>query len=81
MAAGAARSEPRARRRQAGLKGKLDGATEEFVIGYDGEAYVRGLASHNAVVVERADGSTCRAEFTFKPATGQQVVIRNAVCS
>ncbi|MER9295293.1 fimbrial biogenesis outer membrane usher protein [Mesorhizobium sp. M0621] len=66
---------------EAGLKGKLDGASEEFVIGYDGQAYVRGLAPHNIAIVERADGSTCRAEFTFKPATGQQVVIRNAVCS
>lgn len=65
---------------EAGLKGRIDGSSDVFVIGYDGQAYIRGLASENAVVIDRSDGSSCRAEFPYKPEPGQQVAIKDVAC-
>ncbi|MER9406096.1 fimbrial biogenesis outer membrane usher protein [Mesorhizobium caraganae] len=65
---------------EAGLKGRIEGSKEEFVIGYDGQAYIRGLAAENAVVIDRSDGSSCQAEFPYKPEPGQQVAIKNVAC-
>ncbi|ESW98986.1 fimbrial biogenesis outer membrane usher protein [Mesorhizobium sp. LSJC268A00] len=65
---------------EAGLSGRVDGGTEDFVVGYDGQAYIKGLGKQNSVQVERADGGSCRAEFPFEAARGRQVVIGNVVC-
>lgn len=65
---------------EAGLKGRIEGGSEEFVIGYDGQAYIRGLGKENAIVVDRLDGSSCRAEFPYKPEPGQQVAIKDIAC-
>ncbi|RWM08342.1 fimbria/pilus outer membrane usher protein [Mesorhizobium sp.] len=65
---------------EAGLKGRVEGGSEEFVIGYDGQAYIRGLNSQNAVVVDRLDGTSCRADFPYKPQPGQQVAIKDVAC-
>ena len=63
-----------------GAKGRVEGADEEFVIGYDGEAYIRTLHRQNAVAIELPEGGTCRAEFAYHAAPGQQVVIKDVTC-
>ncbi|WP_319945974.1 fimbria/pilus outer membrane usher protein [Mesorhizobium sp. AR07] len=65
---------------EAGVSGRLENSLETFVVGYDGEAYIHGLERQNAIVIERADGSTCAAQFAYDPAPGQQVQIGNVVC-
>lgn len=65
---------------QAGLSGKLQGAGEEFVIGYDGQAYIRGLNAQNSIEVSLGGGSKCHAEFSYKPQPGKQVVINDVKC-
>ncbi|NLR98006.1 fimbrial biogenesis outer membrane usher protein [Rhizobium sp. P38BS-XIX] len=65
---------------RAGLSGKLQGSDEEFVIGYDGQAYIRGLHQQNSVEVSLEDGTKCHAEFGYKPRRGEQVVIDNVRC-
>ncbi|WP_324764860.1 fimbria/pilus outer membrane usher protein (plasmid) [Sinorhizobium meliloti] len=63
-----------------GVAGSLEGDTEQFVIGYDGEAYVRDLQATNSVVISLDDLTSCRAEFPYEPSPGKQVAIRNVVC-
>jgi outer membrane usher protein len=65
---------------EAGLAGRLDGGSEDFAVGYDGQAYIKGLSRDNSVVVERADGSSCRATFPFQGERGRQVTIKDVVC-
>ncbi|MBA1143144.1 fimbria/pilus outer membrane usher protein [Mesorhizobium neociceri] len=65
---------------EAGLPGRLDGGAEDFVVGYDGQAYIKGLARQNSVLVDRGDGSSCRANFPFEAVRGRQVTIKDVVC-
>lgn len=65
---------------QAGLSGKLQATGEEFVIGYDGEVYIRGLSARNAIDIPFPDGSACHAEFAYKPQPGKQVIINDVKC-
>ncbi|AMY04313.1 fimbria/pilus outer membrane usher protein [Mesorhizobium ciceri] len=65
---------------EAGLKGRMEAGSEEFVIGYDGEAYIRGLSAQNTVVIDRLDGTSCKADFFYTPAPGQQVAIKDVAC-
>jgi len=62
-----------------GLRGRLDGSNESFLVGYDGRAYVKGLGAANTVVVDLG-GSECRASFAFAPQKNRQVVIGPVVC-
>jgi len=39
-------------------------------VGYDGEAFVEGLGSHNELIVDRPDGRVCFAAFNYKPIPG-----------
>lgn len=65
----------------AGLLGKIDGSGNTFVVGYDGEAFVQGLApGENLVSIELTSGSSCHAAFAYRPQPGNQVSIRNVVC-
>jgi outer membrane usher protein len=54
----------------------IDG--DPFVVGYDGEAYIRRLGSANRIVVTLGPGQTCAAAFPF--AGGTAAVIDNVVC-
>jgi outer membrane usher protein len=63
-----------------GLAGSLDGSSDQFVIGYDGETYIHGLQGQNSVVISLDDGNSCRADFPYEPSPGKQVAIRNVVC-
>jgi outer membrane usher protein len=56
------------------------GATgEEFVVGYDGQAFLEDLAAQNTVTIETAEGP-CRASFGFTPRRNEQTVISSVVC-
>jgi outer membrane usher protein len=52
---------------------------EEFVVGYDGQAFLEDLAAQNAVTIETAQGP-CRARFAFTPRPNEQTVISSVVC-
>ncbi len=60
--------------------GTLDGSSESFVIGYDGEAYIRALKSNNSVTIDLGDGNSCQARFAYRPTSGKQVSIKDVVC-
>jgi outer membrane usher protein len=53
---------------------------EEAVMGYGGEVYLRGLKAQNTLEVDRAGGSSCRADFEYRSAPGNRVVINDVVC-
>ncbi|CAN5307066.1 fimbrial biogenesis outer membrane usher protein [soil metagenome] len=55
------------------------GDGSEVVVGYDGEAFVRGLKAANTVEIEVGDGA-CRAAFEFSGARGQRNRLENVVC-
>lgn len=66
---------------QPGLRGHVEGAREEeFVIGYDGEAYIPALGTQNSIIVDLLDGKNCRAQFPYHAQEGTQVKIKNVVC-
>ena len=62
----------------AGASGQVDGG-ESFVVGYDGQAFVKGLGAENTVTVSLID-STCRASFPYSPRPNEQVVISSVIC-
>jgi outer membrane usher protein len=62
-----------------GSTGRLESANEDFLIGYDGRAYIKGLGATNTVVI-RGDAGDCRASFPFTPQKNSQVVIGPVVC-
>jgi outer membrane usher protein len=63
-----------------GSRGVLEATGESFVVGYDGQAYVKGLAGDNRISVELLDGSMCQARFPFALAAGARAEINNVVC-
>jgi len=63
-----------------GSMGRLEGATEPFVVGYSGETFLSALGDNNVATIELADGATCRAEFAYRPDPGAQVRIEGVVC-
>jgi outer membrane usher protein len=63
-----------------GAQVRLEGAEQSFVVGYDGQAYIRGLAQHNVATIYAPEGDSCRAEFEYTPKSGEQVQINNVVC-
>ena len=65
---------------KAGAAGRLEGADAEFVVGYDGEAFLEQLAPNNIAIVELPDGNTCRADFSYRADPGSQVRIDGVSC-
>jgi outer membrane usher protein len=61
-----------------GSSGKRDSG-DEFIVGYDGQAFLKKLAAQNAVVIETPQGQ-CRAQFAYAPRANQQVVISPVLC-
>ena len=49
-------------------------------VGYDGEAYVLDLSSHNEVLIEQADGRRCVLEFDYRDVPGQIPVLGPLSC-
>jgi outer membrane usher protein len=65
-----------------GVKGHVEGAEgpgEEFIVGHDGRAYVKGLSERNSVAINLGTNE-CRAAFDYAPAEGKQTLIRGVVC-
>jgi outer membrane usher protein len=62
-----------------GATGRLEGSGETFVVGYDGRAYIKGLAANNTVAIGES-GSECHASFPFAFQAGQQAVIGPVAC-
>lgn len=65
---------------ETGSSGQVDGASENFTVGYDGQAYIAGLGSRNRVVVDQPTRGRCIADFDFEPSPGEQVKIPDAIC-
>ncbi|BDA85917.1 fimbrial biogenesis outer membrane usher protein [Aureimonas sp. SA4125] len=63
-----------------GASGRLGADGEAFTIGYDGQAYVDGLAATNDVLIDLPDGGNCVASFAYRSEDGAQVAIPDAVC-
>jgi len=62
----------------AGTSGHLEGG-EDFVVGYDGQAYIGKLTDSNTVRIDLS-GEACVASFYFTPRPGEQVLISPVVC-
>ncbi len=61
-----------------GSPGKIEGG-EDFVIGYDGQAFIHNLTSANVATVDLLDGK-CRVRFDFTPRGGEQARIGPLAC-
>ena len=59
----------------------VNGGETVFAIGYDGEAYLTGLAPWNSALIKKPDGSSCNASFDFAPDANGQVRIPGVVCA
>ena len=65
---------------KAGATVRLDGVNDEFIVGHDGEAFLRHLLAQNGATIEETDGATCRAEFGYEASRGTQVRIDRVMC-
>jgi outer membrane usher protein len=65
---------------ETGATGKVEGGSDSFIVGYDGQAYITGLSPANRIVVDQPTRGRCAAEFGFAPRPGEQVTIPDAVC-
>ena len=63
----------------AGSEGHLDGSDEPFVVGYDGQAYIKDLKAANTIQVSAPNG-TCTAQFTFAATAAVQPTIGPEIC-
>jgi outer membrane usher protein len=61
-----------------GATGKLESG-EDFIVGYDGQAFVKRLANDNSAILQ-FDNVTCHAQFHFAPQPGAQVRIGPVTC-
>jgi outer membrane usher protein len=62
----------------AGAKGRIDSGSE-FVVGYDGQAFIGNLGDTNRASIETS-GAVCNATFIFTARAGEQVQIAPVVC-
>lgn len=61
-----------------GSRGQVEGG-ESFVVGYDGQAYIKGLGPENTVTITSADGQ-CSASFPYTASPNEQVMISPVIC-
>jgi outer membrane usher protein len=64
---------------QAGSEGHLDGSDGQFVVGYDGQAYIKDLKPANTIHIAGPKG-TCTAAFAFAPSRDAQTTIGPEIC-
>lgn len=62
-----------------GAQGQIEGGKEGFIVGYDGQAYVKDLGAANVATIDLG-GRECRAKFEFKSNGEPQPMIHNVVC-
>ncbi|MER8437018.1 fimbrial biogenesis outer membrane usher protein [Mesorhizobium sp. M1312] len=65
---------------ETGAAGQVEGTSASFVVGYDGQAFIKRLGAQNRIVVDQPTRGRCKAEFVFNPRDGEQVTIPDAVC-
>ena len=70
---------PRGKPLQAGFKGNLECQNDIFLVGHDGRAYVKDLATSNVAIIDLLDRE-CRASFAFTPEPGCQRIVRGVLC-
>ena len=63
----------------AGSQGQVLGRDETFVVGYDGQAYIRHLDAANSVSIETGDTS-CHATFAYRGGNARQLAIGPLAC-
>jgi outer membrane usher protein len=63
-----------------GATGQISRQAPEFMVGYDGQAFVVGLQRTNRIILALPSGQSCVAEFKFKPEKGTQVSIPDVPC-
>lgn len=63
----------------AGSEGRLEGSDEPFYVGYDGQAFIKGIGAVNTIRVSY-DGRDCTARFAFAPTDNIQPTIGPEVC-
>ncbi len=57
----------------------LEGASEPFIVGYDGKVYLTGIGKSNSVTVKYLD-KECRAQFDFDGSGDAQTAIGPVTC-
>jgi outer membrane usher protein len=62
----------------AGARGQIEGG-EDFIVGYDGRAYIKNLSAENKVTIAMVDRE-CRASFYYEARANEQVVISGVTC-
>jgi len=60
---------------------QIEGKTQDFVVGYDGDTFLDDLGAANTLLVTTPGGGTCRAHFRYHSVRGQQVRIHALVCT
>ncbi len=65
---------------ETGLGGSLNGEANAIVVGYDGQAFIKGLKSRNEASIELSDGRTCAAQFSYSATPGTQLHLKDVVC-
>jgi outer membrane usher protein len=63
----------------AGSEGHIDGSDEPFVVGYDGQAFIRDLKAVNTIHVTLASGA-CSATFASDQSAEVQPIIGPEIC-
>ena len=56
-----------------GTRGRIVGQQTEFVIGYDGQAFLKNLASTNTATIDGPGGGSCRATFAYVKGSSQAI--------
>ncbi|MDD7973577.1 fimbria/pilus outer membrane usher protein [Roseinatronobacter alkalisoli] len=65
---------------EVGLAAMHTESGESYIVGYDGQVYLRDLQKHNELIVHFPNMSTCRAEFDFTREPGTISQISGVVC-
>jgi outer membrane usher protein len=61
-----------------GTEGQLQNG-EKFYIGYDGQAYLKGLTAHNTITITTKAG-LCYASFDYRPTSQTQTYLDGIIC-
>jgi outer membrane usher protein len=61
-----------------GARGQIEGG-EDFIVGYDGRAYIKNLSVENKVTITMVDRE-CRASFNYEARPNEQVMISGVAC-
>ena len=62
-----------------GSEVRVDGSDEVYVVGYDGQAFIKDLKAVNTVRVT-SDKGTCTAQFAFKASSNVQPLVGPEIC-